>query len=216
MPMSDALRLEFADGRAGLTTLAAINDALTPYGSRVWALSLRDKPADVRRLLGRPGLTASERQAIMDAFLLPRERLLEIISEAGRAPQVPGGGEMATYVEGHDYGYPQLYLTEPSVDYTRFDRFHVNTADDGTGVDEFMQVLSGGGVRILQRIPEHGVVTLTVDCPTQDDGWIVTYSGAYAHIGSLSRTRPGTKVLMQIIGPARWRLRYTDDEAKST
>ena len=213
MTATSSLRLDFADDRTARTTLSAINDALMPYGSRVWPLNLGDQPAQIRHLLGQPSLSTPDRQAVMDAFLLPRERLLEILAEAGRTPQVPGGGELATYVEGHDYGYPQLYLTEAGVDYTRFDRFHVNTADDGTGVDEFMQVLSGGGVRILQRIPEHGVVTLYVDCPSQDDGWLVTYSGAYAHIGSLSQTHPGTKVLMQIIGPARWRLRYVDEEA---
>ena len=42
---------------------------------------------------------------------------------------------------------------EEGADYSRFDRFHVNVAEDGTAVDEVMQILSGSGVRILQRLP---------------------------------------------------------------
>jgi len=131
-------------------------------------------------------LTEAEAERVKAQFLLPRQRLLEIIAESGRAPHVPGGGALASWVENHGYAYPQLYLAEIGVDYTRFDRFHVNTADDGTGVDEIGQLLSGGGVRIIQRRPDHAVSTLHLACPSDDCGWIVTYDGGSSHIGSLS------------------------------
>jgi hypothetical protein len=67
-----------------------------------------------------------------------------------------------------------------------------------------MQVLSGGGVRLLQHLPDQGLITLEIDCLEEKSGWIVTYDGAYPHIGSISGARDGTKVLMQAIGPARW------------
>lgn len=67
-------------------------------------------------------------------FLLSRERLLELIVRAGRTPHVPTGGALTTVVLTHGYSYPQLYLVQQDMDYTRFDRFHVNVADDGTGV----------------------------------------------------------------------------------
>ena len=110
------------------------------------------------------------------------------------------------------YAYPQLYLAAAGVDYSRFDRFHVNTADDGTGVDEIGQLLYGGGVRVLQRRPALGVVSLHLACPTPGQGWIVTYDGGLSHIGSLSAASPGSKFLMQVIGPERWSLRYDDDD----
>jgi hypothetical protein len=40
----------------------------------------------------------------------------------------------------------------------------------------------------------------------------VTYDGGASHIGSLSAARPGTKFLMQAIGPERWVMRYEDDD----
>ena len=161
-------------------------------------------------MLNQPTLNGTESTQVRDYFLLPRERLLEIIADAGRTPQVPGGGELSTVDSTHDVTYPQLYIVSTDVDYSRFDRFHVNTSRDGTGVDEVMQVLSGGGVKLMQHLPDEGLVTLKIDCAEEDSGWIVTYDGAYPHIGSISGGQPGTKVLMQVIGPAKWEMKYED------
>ncbi len=202
------LRLEFADGRPSVTSVDEINEALGHVGARIWPIELRSAPIAVQQALNQPTLDDAEVTAVQDHFLLSRERLLEIISEAGRTPQVPGGGEMSTFDSTNGVAYPQLYIVEPGVDYTRFDRFHINTTSDGPGVDEVMQVLSGGGVRILQHLLEGGSFTLHVDCVADERGWIVTYDGGYPHIGSISGGQPGTKVLVQVIGPARWEMRY--------
>ena len=45
----------------------------------------------------------------------------------------------------YDYTYPQLYQVIEDVDYSRFDRFHINVSDEGVSVDEVMWVLSGRG-----------------------------------------------------------------------
>ena len=87
----------------------------------------------------------------------------------------------------------------------------MTTADDGRGVDEVMQVLSGAGVAIRHRLADGRVLTLHVDCPGDGAGWLVTYDGGRSHIGSISGATPGTKVLVQAIGPPRWAVRYTDD-----
>ncbi len=195
-------------------SLDAVNAGLAPYGARVRPLDLADLPEDVRRLLTQPNLTESEAERIKAQFLLSRERLLQLIAEAGRAPHVAGGGSMTPYVENQGYAYPQLYLAEAGVDYGRFDRFHVNTADDGTGVDEIGQLLYGGGIRILQRRPGLGVTSLHLACPSADHGWIVTYDGGSSHIGSLSAASPGTKFLMQVIGSERWSLRYDNNDGE--
>jgi hypothetical protein len=210
---SDArgLRLEFSDSRTVETGLDAVNTGLAPYGARIWPLDLFGVAADMRRLLVQPRLTEVEADRVKVQFLLPRERLLQLIAGAGRTPHVAGGGSMTPFVENHGYAYPQLYLAKADVDYTRFDRFHVNTADDGTGVDEIGQLLYGGGIRIVQRRPGFGIVRLHLSCPSPDHGWIVTYDGGVWHIGSLSAASPGTKFLMQVIGPERWTMRYEDD-----
>ena len=205
--MTSGLRLERGADPA-LTELDPVNAALAPFGARVWPLDLDAAAPGLRGLLARPTLDAAEAERIEAAFLLSREALLAKLAEAGRSPHVPGGGALETEVANHGYAYPQLFVVEEGADYTRFDRFHVNVAEDGTAVDEVMQILAGGGVRILQRLPGEGAVTLTLDCPSAGKGWTVTYDGAVSHIGSMSAARPGTKALMQVFGPARWTMRY--------
>ena len=212
MARTTGLLLEFSDGRPVAADIADVNAGLSPHGSRVWPLDLAGSSDDARRLLAQPHLTELEAEFLKAQFQLPRSRLLELIAETGRKPHIQGGGAMATYVSNDGYAYPQLYVVEAGADYSRFDRFHVNTADNGAGVDEIGQLLSGGGVRILQRRPGHRTATLHLDCPSPEQGWIVTYDGGSPHIGSLSAARPGTKLLMQVIGPERWALRYEGEE----
>jgi hypothetical protein len=150
---------------------------------------------------------------LLERFLLPRERLVELIAEAGRDPQVPGGGELRTLDVTHGVQYPELYVMGAGADYSRFDRLHVNRAADGTGVDETLQMLAGSGVRFVQSIPELGVITLHISCPSPDRGWTLSYSGAHPHIASFTNATAGSKVLMQIIGPSRWNMDYVDDQA---
>ena len=209
--MTTGLRLTFSDGRAAVHTLAEVNDGLLPFGARVWSRDLRDAPDGIRSLLGWPGLTMEQRERVKTAFLLPHENLLARIVEARATPHVAGGGAASTTVVNHGYTYPQLFVVDPETDYSRFDRFHVNTTDGGTGVDEIMQVLAGGGVRILQRRSDHSTATLQLNCPDAQTGWIITYDGAGSHIGSFSTAVPGTKILMQVIGPPRWTMRYDED-----
>jgi hypothetical protein len=204
------LRLEIAGARGPLTALAAVNDALAAVGTRLWSLDLGMAPAPLRALIDQPRLSGDQAARIKARFLLSRSRVLELIADAGRTPHVAGGGALETTAAPHGQAYPHLYAVEAGADYGRFDRFHVNTADDGTGVDEIMQVLAGGGVRLIQRLPGGEVATLHLDCRDARAGWLLIYDGAVPHIGSLSRARPGTKVLMQIVGPERWTLRYTD------
>lgn len=202
------VRLEFSSKRQSLIDVVDINDALAPFGSRIWRLDFSGVPVSVKQLLKQPTLQDTESRKVREYFLLSRERLLELIGEAGRSPQVPGGGEMSTLDLTHDITYPQLYVVAPGMDYSRFDRFHVNTASDGTGVDEVIQVLSGGRVKFLQHLPKEGMITLRIDCMEENSGWVVTYNGAYPHIGSLSEGIAGTKVLVQVIGPEQWEMRY--------
>jgi hypothetical protein len=205
-----SLFLERSEGRSPLTALTDINDILAAVGARVRPLDLRAAFAEVRALLAQPTLSQAEADAVRRGFLLSRAQLLEVIADAGRRPHVAGGGALETTAAPAGQHYPHLYVVAAGTDYSRFDRFHVNTADDGTGVDEIMQVLAGGPIRIHQWRRGGKTTTLSLACPDAETGWLVTYDGAVPHIGSVSAAHPGTKVLMQVIGPANWTLRYTD------
>lgn len=207
------VRLEFSSGRAATTDPDEINAALHPIGFGVWPLDLSGAPAAISQVLTQPTLTDDEVAAVEGQFLLGRERLLEIIAAAGRTPQVPGGGAMSTFDATNGVTYPQLYVVEAGVDYRRFDTFHVNTTNEGPGIDEVMQALAGGGFRILQHLPGEGELTVTVDCDDAQ-GWIVTYDGGRPHIGSLTHARPGTKLLVQAIGPPRYEVAYVEPSAE--
>lgn len=209
--MSTGLILERSSGGAPVTDLASVNAAMAEVGTRLWPLDLRGAPAEVRGLIARPTLGESEAERLKAHFLLPRRRLVELIEAAGRTPHVPGGGELSTYVTSHDYRYPQLWIAEAGVDYTRFDRFHVNQSEDGIGVDEVFQMLCGRGLEIVRRNPAGEVLTLRVDCPDPGQGWLGTYSGKEPHMGRLSSAKPGTKVLVQVIGPPRWSIRFESE-----
>lgn len=208
MTKEKGIRLEFSDGRPSLTSLAEINRAFEEIGSRVWPLDLRNEPDEIRKLLRQPTLTKDESDQLLNHFLFSRERLLEIITVAGRQPHVPGGGALTTLVLPYNYKYPQLFVVEEGIDYSRFDRFHVNISKDGTAVDEVAQILSGSGFVNHHRSPNGEILSLYVDCPGEDSGWILTYDGGYPHIGSFSGAQPGTKALVQVIGPETWEMRY--------
>lgn len=195
--------MELASGDASLTDLADVNAAPSPFGARLWPVDLRGVPGDIRGFLGKPALGEKETATVREHFLLPRERLLRLIEQAGRVPQVTGGSEMSTLDATNNVRYPQLYTVQTGTDCARFDRFHTNTSGDGPGVDEVMQLLSGGGFRVLQRPPGEGTFALHVDCVADEHGYI----------GSLSGSAAGTKFLVQAIGSARWEMEYEEQKA---
>jgi hypothetical protein len=84
------VRLEFSGERAPLTDLADVNATLLPVGARLWPSDLRGIPDDIRGFLAKPTLDEREVATVREHFLLPRERLLELIEQAGRDRQVPG------------------------------------------------------------------------------------------------------------------------------
>jgi hypothetical protein len=205
----DGIHLELTADGSGATGAAAANDALARFGTRVWPVDLTAAPDEVRDLLSRPALTGEETARVRDAFSLPRARLLELMAAVGRHPSVPGGGELSTLDVVNDVRYPQLFVIEPDVDYSRFDRLHENVADDGTVLDETMTVLIGGPVRLVQRLADGAEATLSLHAVDAITGWVVTYGGL-PHIGSFTGAAPGSKILVQAIGPARWQAHYVD------
>jgi hypothetical protein len=188
-----------------------INDTLRPVGAGVWSIDLGAAPDDVRDLLRQPVLDDEATARIMQHFLLSRGDLIEIISRAGRTPEFSDGGRLETLDVTDGVRYPQLYLVDERTDYTRFDVPHRNTTTSGAGVDEVLQLVSGGGFRLMQELPTVGWFTLSIDCHEDGTGWVFTYDGSRPHMGSLSQARVGTKVVVQAIGPAQWEVQHVDD-----
>lgn len=192
-----------------ITELHAINVALREIRGRVAPLDLSGVPPRYRELLGAAALDGATAEELKQHFLLSRERLIEIIREAGREPQVDGGGALETHVSPHDYAYPQLYQVDENIDYSRFDAFHRNMAEDGSSaVDEVLQLLAGGPLDVLHVGPSGDTLFLRIECPSETEGWLLTYEGSTPHSGRVSAGRPGTKAVVQVIGPARWVMDY--------
>ena len=211
MASVEGLSLQFSDNRVVPDNLEAINNELQKIGAGVWPLDLRDRPAGIRALLAKPVLDPAEAESVTAHFLLPRERLLQILARAGRTPAIAGGGALATFVANLGHHYPQLHQVQKGVDYTRFDRFHVNAGPDGSGVDEVFQMLSGSGFVIHQRLDGGNILTLRLGCPDETRGWLGTYCGFRPHIGSLSSATLGSKLLVRAFGAPEWTLTYTEE-----
>lgn len=211
MAVDHGIKIKIADNVPVSQSIADSNEVLRAWGIRIWPIDLSPVPGDIRTLLQQSDLTENDEERIKAHFLLSRERLVEMISAARKQPHVPDGGELTTYDATHGYYYPQLWVVQRDLDYSRFDRFHVNMSDEGIAVDEVMQMLSGSGLVIQHRSSSEGLITLHLDCPREDAGWCVTYSGGDPHIGSVSSAAPGTKLLVQVIGPASWTMQYEKD-----
>ncbi len=207
LSLDRGLALELADGTQ-LVELSEINDALQSLGARCEPLDLSDQPEEVKSGLRHNDISDTDRQSLVEHFLLSREDLLAILSNANRSPAVPGGGALTTFVTPHNYSYPAMWVVQGGEDYSRFDRFHVNVAEDGTPVDEVIQLVSGAGFSVLLQQQDGSALTLWVSCSDPNSGWIVTYNGGHPHQGRLSTATAGTKALVQVIGPERFEMRY--------
>ena len=210
MAPASGIRLERNGKRPHLDSLEAINEELAPIGARIWAQDWSGLSHDLREFLADPNPSPARIAEVKPHFLLPRERLVEIIAQAGRAPQVPGGGELVTLDETHGVTYPQLYVARAGEDFSRFDRMHVNIGLDGTPVDDVVQLLSGSGLDVHLRVPSGETLTVQLACPSPNAGWLLTVDCSLPFIGSFSGATVGTKAVSQVIGPARWKMVYVD------
>ncbi|MEO1193692.1 MAG: hypothetical protein AAFY02_18190 [Pseudomonadota bacterium] len=191
-------------------SLEDANSLIAPVGMRIWPLPVAQLPESLDAQRRAETISADARQALLDAYLLPRARLLSLIEEARQRPHVPGGGALTSEVTTHGQTYPQLHCVEAGIDYGRFDHWHRNLAPDGSGTDEVWQVLWGSGFCVHQRLPDGRHLALTLACPRPDQGWLGTYDGARPHMGSVASASIGSKVLVQVIGPDRWEMLYED------
>ena len=99
--MTERVELEFPDGRPPLTAASDVNTALAEVGAGVWRLDLTGARDNVRELLTRHTVTDEDTERLRANFLLPRERLLEIIAAAGRTQVDPALGQFGAQDPAH-------------------------------------------------------------------------------------------------------------------
>ncbi len=196
------------DGKTVATGHAAAARELVGTGIWVAPVDLSAEPDQIKALLAKQVPTEAENAMLSERFTLSREVLLETIARAGRTPHIVGGGALDTYCIETATAYPAFRTIDPAMDFSAFVPFHVNQADDGTGTDEIGHVVSGNMKYRFRRA--EGIYVLAMSCPTPDLGWRFTFDGGAPHSGLFDTIVPGTKVMVQAIGPERFHMRYVD------
>ena len=195
---STGVLLDYVDGRPLISSLIEVQNALKRFGTGLWPIDLRNTPNNIKQRLNNSVLSAEEAQQIQHYFQLQTSELVKTIMAAGRQPHVIAGSTSS-----------MLFVAKENEDYSHYDRLHVNESNDGVAVDEIMQMISGSAYILTQHM--HGeTIKLQLDCPNDDQGWLLTYSGSIPHMGSVTSATVGTKILVQVLGPQQWELRYID------
>lgn len=208
---SDVVSLKFADGRPDVVGVENVNKALKAIGVHVTTL---DAPASARPILKASyerALTASEQKSLIQSFSLTIPQLLEQVKLAGRQPAVPGGG---VYTEETGTGaYPKVYDMRALDDAThkavleKYARMHVNSADDGTDVDEVMTVVAGGPFRWGFTMKDGSIARFQVEKLNLGDKAVrVSYHGLGMHAGMMD-PKQGL-IVAYGHGPKEFTMRY--------
>ncbi|MEO1102689.1 MAG: hypothetical protein AAFW98_02985 [Pseudomonadota bacterium] len=184
----------------------AVNTALRGTGIWVAPRDFSAEPPSILALLRKPTLSADENAKVKAHFVLSRQECLDIIQKAGRKPHHPTGGSLRALSLENEIQYPQLWVIEEGADGSAYFPLHVNVSDDGVPSDEVGQVLSGRLMRYRFKLDD-GIVVLTMSCPGHDRGWMFSFDGARPHGGILHETEPGSKILVQVLGPETFRSR---------
>lgn len=210
--------LSFSDSSPSATDLDSINKILHAAGVHLSQVAL---PQEAALILGEAYLSKlnEDQQAkILKIFALSREDLLDQIKIAGRQPAIPGGGSLSTREAGVP-PYPKIYdmrAMSPQ-DFinaqNKFGKLHVNSAENGQGVDEVMTLVSGGPWTWFFLLKENVVGKLTLSSvPTLGPAWRLSYPGLTPH-GAFMNAEQGVCVAY-ICGPETWLMRYEAPQIK--
>lgn len=185
----DAVTLQFSDGRGSVQGVEPANAVLQQVHVRV---SLVPIPKEAERVLASAderSLKPSEKEKLLKVFELSRSQLLEQIRLAGRQPATPEGGSLQIRAEnGGTYPNVSDLSTVTGAKRTAMHELlgplHVNSAADGTGIDEVMTAVRGGPFTWFFVLPD-GVVARLTSLPIKsgDPGVRVSYSGLTPHAG---------------------------------
>lgn len=210
----DIVSVQFSDGRPAVTGVEAVNNALNPIGVNVVTVDIPEAARPLLEASHRRALTKAEHRALISAFNLSQGELLEQARLAGREPAVQGGG-VATEETGVG-PYPKVYDLMALDERTRsavlgkYGRMHVNSAEDGTDIDEVMTVVSGGPFRWGFTLKDGSIARFQIDkVGLQDKAVRISYHGLGMHAG-LMDAKQGLLVAFAH-GPRAFTMRYQAD-----
>ncbi|MGV2846079.1 hypothetical protein ACE1OG_19635 [Aeromonas hydrophila] len=210
----DLVSVQFSDGRPAVTGVEAVNKALNLIGVNVVTVDIPNAARPLLEASHRRALTKAEHGALIAAFNLNQGELLEQARLAGREPAVQGGG-VATEETGVG-PYPKVYDLMALDERTRsavlgkYGRMHVNSAEDGTDIDEVMTVVSGGPFRWGFTLQDGSIARFQIDKVGLEDKAVrVSYHGLGMHAG-LMDAKQGLLVAFAH-GPRAFTMRYQAD-----
>ncbi len=208
---NDIVTLKFSDARKDVKGIKAVNAVLNPIGVNVTTIEIPEAAKPILRASESRALTKEEHAFLIKEFNLTQEQLLEQIKLAGRTPAVKGGGVLT---EETGFGpYPKVYdmlsldkETHKGV-LEKYGRMHVNSAEDGTDVDEVMTVVSGGPFRWGFTLKDGSIARFQVEKVGLNDKAVrVSYHGLGMHAGIMD-AKQGLIVAF-VHGPQEFTMRY--------
>lgn len=211
---AEMVRLQFSDGRPNVAGIENVNAVLRAVGVRA---STVDIPAAAKPILKASLIRATdeqEQQKLVTLFSLNRAELLEQIRLAGRVPEVHRGGFLGTR-EGDTAPYPKVYdmrALTPDMQtavLNRYGRLHVNSSDNGSGIDEVMTVVSGGPFTWMFLLPDGVLARLTVlEILGDGPALRLSYPGLGMHAGYMD-ARQGL-IVAYAHGPENFVIRFEE------
>ncbi|OAJ33416.1 hypothetical protein [Piscirickettsia salmonis] len=205
------LKLEYIDGNGESTNfLERINQILAPVFVKIYPIDLRAISESQQLLLSKITLNNAEKVELLSYFTLNREQIIEKIKDSGREPNVAGGGFLETRAVDLKIDYPAIFVKCDGDTYSsEFKATHSNLGLDGvTGVDEVVQLLSGGEILKYFLMPDNKKIKLSLTCDGDKTGWMLVSDGKFPHYAAIPpHATTGTKIVAQAIGPALWEMK---------
>lgn len=212
------IKLSYSDGSPATYGTESINEVLRSIGVRVSTLPLPDEAFHLLKASQSRALTSFEADELISIFSLDRGDLLNEIKQAGRKPTVESGGFLSTSEIGVS-PYPKVYdmkaLTPEITIYLqeKFGKLHVNSSEDGVGIDEVMTIVSGGPYTWFFVLPDNVVGKLTLGHVDESGhAWRISYPGLVPH-GGFFDAKYGL-VVAYAHGPKHFVMRYEDSSVQ--
>ena len=217
---SGEINISYSNGKPDTTNLDDINTVLYSVGVHVSVLPLPEESLPLLKTSQARALNSDEATELISVFSMDREDLLEQINNAGRNPTVSQGGFLTTS-EVDVSPYPKVYdmkaMTPETIVYLqeKFGKLHVNSADDGTGIDEVMTIVSGGPWTWFFVLPENVIGKLTLGNVDLDgQAWRISYPGLVPHGGFLDADYG--LIVAYAHGPENFVMRYEEPSVNGT
>ncbi len=216
-----SLTLSYSDGKPAATGVNNVNAVLRSVGVRVSTLPLPVEALPILKASQTRAITQEEADELkFEHFSLHRGELLDQISKAGRKPEAHRGGYLSTSEVGVA-PYPKVYdmrsMTPEVVAWVqdKFGKLHVNSADNGVGIDEVMTIVSGGPWVWFFALPNDVVGKLTLGHVGLDGhAWRISYPGLGPH-GAYLDPENGL-VVAYAHGPKNFVIRYEEPSVEGT